>query len=291
MPKKGEEGFVLLPALWLSGLLAVALSSFLVHIKIHVKTAANLVENAKAELAADGVVQLVAYQLAFEADRKPLAGGIVSRCPVDREHIAFVRVQDQGGLVDLNAASPGTLEALLKILGLAPEKARSLADRIADFRDLDDSTRPNGAEADDYRMAGLALRPKNAPFLDKVELDQVLGMSEDLRHVMAPLVTVHSQQAGIDPMVAPEALRQAQAGALPAAHSQQQAFGIEVAVTSSTGSVFSRHAVVRILRRARKPFVISEWNRGGAEEAAEMLSRAPEPCLFAVHPHDEKTTP
>jgi general secretion pathway protein K len=290
MENENEEGFVLLPALWLSGLLAVALSAFLVHVKIHVKTAANLIENAKSELVADGIVQFVAYELASGRDRKQLAGGIVSRCQVDDEYVAFIRVQDQGGLVDLNATSPATLRSLLTLLGLAPEKAEGLAEKIADFRDVDDAVRPSGAEAEDYRAAGLPL-PKNAPFLDKAELDQVLGMSDDVRRQMAPLITIHSQQAGIDPITSPKVLREAQSGGLPMGHSQQQVFGIEAVVKSTSGSVFNRHAVVRIVQQARKLFVIKEWSRGGTEEAANMLSQPAGPCLFAVRFPGGQITP
>jgi len=290
MANGNEEGFVLLPALWLSGLLAIALSAFLVHVKIHVKAAANLVENAKTELAADGMVQLVAYELASGRSRKQLSDGIVSRCQFDEDHVAFIRVQDQGGLVDLNAASPATLEALLALLGVSPEKAEGLAEKIADFRDIDDAARPNGAEAEDYRAAGLPL-PKNAPFLDKAELDQVLGMSDDLRRHMAPLVTIHSQQAGIDPVTSPKVLRDAKVGALPMGHSQQQVFGLEAVVRSTSGSVFNRHAVIHIVRQARKLFVIKDWSRGGAEEAAEMLSQPAGPCLYAVRTHGGWITP
>jgi hypothetical protein len=108
---------------------------------------------------------------------------------------------------------------------------------------------------------------------------------------MAPLVTIHSQQAGIDPATSPKVLREANAGALPMGHSQSQVFGIEAVVRSTSGSVFSRHAVIHIVRQARKLFVIKEWSRGGAEEAADMLLQPAGPCLYAVRPHGRQITP
>jgi general secretion pathway protein K len=282
VPKDHEEGFILLPALLLAGMIAVALSAFLVHIKIEVKAGGNLVANAIAETLADGIVQLVAFDLAQAPDKKPLARGTVSRCAVDSDHTALVRVQDQGGLVDLNAASPATLAVLLALAGLPPEEARIYADRIADFRDTDESPRPNGAEAEEYRAAGLEVRPKNGPFLDVAELDQIIGMTEDLRRSLSPLITVHSHQAGRDISAAPGALRDAAAESLPSSRSQQQSFGIDVVVNSPSGA-FGRRAVIQILGRAERPFVINEWKRVSADEAAQLQSQPADSCPYATH--------
>jgi hypothetical protein len=108
---------------------------------------------------------------------------------------------------------------------------------------------------------------------------------------MAPLVTIHSQQAGIDPVTSPKVLREAKTGGLPMGHSQSQVFGIEAVVRSTSGSVFSRHAVIHIVRQARKLFVIKEWSRGGAEEAADMLSQPAGPSLHAVRTQGGRITP
>src|SRR5688500_11902166 len=58
-----QNGFVLVPAIWLSGLIAAALSAFLVIGKIDTRAAANLVHNLQAEVLADGIVRLVAFEL------------------------------------------------------------------------------------------------------------------------------------------------------------------------------------------------------------------------------------
>ena len=48
---------------------------------------------------------------------------------------------------------------------------------MADWRDPDDTTRPNGAEEADYRLAGLKQKPANAPFETVTELARVFGMT------------------------------------------------------------------------------------------------------------------
>jgi type II secretory pathway component PulK len=282
MSNDGESGFVLVPTLWLAGVIAAVLSAFLIHIRLDVKAAANLVENAKLEVTADGIVRLVAYELAHNRDGHLPTAGTVSRCPIDAQSTALIQVQDQAGLVDLNSASPAMLEKLGAAVGLGPEKARAVADRIADFRDADDQTRPNGAENAEYEAAGAGLQPKNGPFQDKAELDQVLDMTAGLRELLAPFVTVHSQQHGVDPAVVPNRLKDAIANGLPIAHSQRQSFAIDILVSSARGA-YHRHAIVRMLGKADEPFVITEWSRGSAESAAFLRSAPAEECQFGVY--------
>jgi general secretion pathway protein K len=62
-----------------------------------------------------------------------------------------------------------------KSVGFDPDQAESLADAIADFRDADNLKHLRGAEEPEYRAAGLAWGPKNAPFQTVEELQQVLG--------------------------------------------------------------------------------------------------------------------
>ena len=80
-------------------------------------------------------------------------------------------------------------------VGVDPAKAQSLADAIADFRDPDDLPRLHGAEEADYRDAGLAWGPTNAPFQTVEDLQQVLGMTADIYRRVAPDLSVYSLTA------------------------------------------------------------------------------------------------
>jgi hypothetical protein len=160
--------------------------------------------------------------------------------------------------------------------------ARAVADRFGVFRYLYDRTRPYGAEDGEYAAVGARLPPKNGPFQDKAELDQVLGITAEVRELLAPFVTVHSQQHGVDHAVAPDRLKQAIANRLPIAHSQRLSFAIDAVVSSPRGA-YHRHAVVRILGKADEPFVITEWSRGSAESAAFLRSAPAEECQFGVY--------
>ncbi len=115
----------------------------------------------------------------------------------------LVSMRDEAGKIDLNAAPDELIQGLFAAVGLEESSAASLTAAIADFRDADDETHLGGAEADDYRAAGLAWGPKNKPFEVVEELHQVLGMTREVYRLAAPGLTVYSRSKGVDVSVAP----------------------------------------------------------------------------------------
>ncbi len=90
---------------------------------------------------------------------------------------AFVSLQDEGGLLNLDAASPQAFERLLVGAGVPQASASGLADRLADAIDPDDLKRAGGAEAQDYVSAGQP-PPPNGPFRRADQVFGVLGWRE-----------------------------------------------------------------------------------------------------------------
>jgi general secretion pathway protein K len=78
-----------------------------------------------------------------------------------------------------------------------------MLDLIEDFRDPDDLQHVNGAEDNDYEDEGLEYGAKDAPFERIEELQQVLGMTPQLYEAMSRYLSVNSNSAGINPMLAP----------------------------------------------------------------------------------------
>ncbi|TWG89460.1 general secretion pathway protein K [Luteimonas sp. J16] len=104
-----------------------------------------------------------------------------------------VRIVDESGKLDLNAAEPASLSALMQVLGVERGRADALAAAIVDWRDGDDLTQPQGgAEDPQYAAAGLAWGAKDAPFETVAEVEQVLGMTPGLFAALAPHLTVYS---------------------------------------------------------------------------------------------------
>jgi general secretion pathway protein K len=114
-----------------------------------------------------------------------------------------VRVTDERGKLDINAADEQTLFNLLTGNGLEADEALSLAAAIMDWKDSDEIERANGAELGTYEAAGLGVGPGNRDFIMPEELLQVLGMSWDLYKKMEPGLTVFSNAGSPDPAYAP----------------------------------------------------------------------------------------
>ena len=202
-----ERGFAILVVIAAVGLLALAAALFARVTSSQVRASAVAVESARAKaLAAAGINLAVLKLLDFRANptgkqRAFAIGGEAFGCRLDN-NLIITEAQDEGGKIDLNFAGERLLRALLLGLDVAGARADALVDTILDYRDGDNIKRAKGAEEAEYRAAGRAQGPKNAPFSAVEELDQVLGIDAELLARLAPFVTAHSGKDGVDPVVA-----------------------------------------------------------------------------------------
>ncbi|MEH6874540.1 MAG: hypothetical protein V7849_09105 [Candidatus Competibacter sp.] len=204
----GQRGMVLVIVLWIVALLAVMAGTFAYSMRVETRLAASTVERAQARaLAEAGVAYAVAWQLnaSAGANRETRSRWPPNGDPHDwqfGEGRLRIEVVDAGGLVNLNAAGPELLGALLKAAGVARGDEGALAAAIQDWRDPDDQPLPGGAESAAYRAVGLP-GPKNDSFESVEELQQVLGMTRELQENLAGEVTVFARHAGVNPELAP----------------------------------------------------------------------------------------
>ncbi len=160
---------------------------------------------------------------------------------------------------------------------------------MRDYADDDDLTRLNGAEDRDYAAAGLPWDAKDAPFEAVEELQQVLGMTPLLYEAMAPALTVHSGQEGIDTSVAPRAVllalpetdaeavesylsarAEAPEGGGPTfvqaesfgTRSRSRFFTLRAESRLDNGAIFVREAVVALGGGRQQPYRLLSWKRG-----------------------------
>lgn len=281
-----SDAFVLVSVLWIVGIIAAATMALVLTVQVQIRTAANARQGAMLEETANGLARLTAFGL---ADRLAgpeahlfAASGVAYRCEPHGGSSALIAIQDQAGLVDLNAASPDLLKLLLS--AVAPDRTQAVG-AILDFRDADDETSPGGAEADGYRQAGKDYGPKNGPFQATAELDQVLGLEGEAASKLLPYVTVHGFQNGIDPAVAPPHLAKLlqEPGGVPQTQSQRQFFAIDVIVSADNGGRFHRKAMVAVTREPETPYRLVEWLQGpGQLEGETKAQRANGPgCLLS----------
>ncbi|TYT23180.1 general secretion pathway protein GspK [Luteimonas viscosa] len=118
-----------------------------------------------------------------------------------------VRIVDESGKLDLNAADAASLASLMRAVGIEPDPADAVAAAIVDWRDSDDLTQPQGgAEDPQYAAAGLPWGAKDAPFETVAEVEQVLGMTPDIYARLVEHLTIHSGLPIPDPRFATSAV-------------------------------------------------------------------------------------
>jgi general secretion pathway protein K len=195
----GQQGVALILVLWILALMTIMAGSFALSTQRESSLITNSRDRAKAVALADGGIHYAMFMLSlpnpaqrWRADGTPYrlaVGGV----PVE------VRIFDEGGKVDLNAARESTLRTLLSKVIQDENQAVKLTDAILDWRDNDDLKRLNGAESAEYLAAGLDQMPQNRNFLVLEELRGVLGITPSLYKKLEPLFTLYSNADGVNP--------------------------------------------------------------------------------------------
>jgi general secretion pathway protein K len=204
LARKRQQGIALVAVVWTLVLLAVLAASFTRSTRSGSYLARNLVANAQARALADaGIHRAVAGLFEQDPERQLALDGTEYRIDLDGGEVRL-RLQDEAGKIDLNRAPVTMLVALFKTVGLDAAGAEDLADAIADYRDRDEEPRPHGAEAADYKAAGLDHGPRNGRFSAIEELRQVLGMSDELYRRVKPAITVYGRGRRVNRANAPE---------------------------------------------------------------------------------------
>ena len=272
-----EQGFILVSVIWIVGLIAVMGTAFAMIVRSHTMTVSNESYNSKAEAIADGVTRYAIIQLL-----KPNVAGDVNGthkfCSWDEKASVSISLQDQGGLVDINTASPQLLEKLL--LGLGEDAAQSarLLEALNEFKGPLQQAHLDLSDLYPNKSFG----PKHEALISLDELDQIPGFSQQLLQKLRRLVTVYSQQTGIDPSKAPSDLRDILGPiAVPAeftSPSAQKVFSIDVLSELHNGARFHRQAIIVILGQPDRPFSILSWQPKYEDDPKRLPTNNP-PCI------------
>lgn len=210
-----RRGLALITVLWVLTLLSLIAASFSTSTRTEVRQAFNQAASARAEALADaGLNTAILGLLSARPGYEWRADGTVYGWDFGEGEIR-VSIRDEGGKIDLNAASETLLQSLFVAVGQSSSDAAALVARIVDFRDTNDLRGLNGAEDRDYRDQGLPYGAKDAPFETVEELRQVLGMTPDLYEAVAPALTVHARQRLPHEPTAPALVKAAMAGETP----------------------------------------------------------------------------
>src|SRR5436190_3191559 len=187
-----QRGIALVLVLWLTVMLTVIAGSFAYGMRNEALAARNALSWAQARALADGAIHRTAFELLRPKVSPDVwtADGSVRVWDDAGSQIAVSAI-DESGKIDLNTAPDALLKGLLMTAGgLDEPSAVQLVDVIGDWKDADDLRRPNGAEAADYKAAGLPYLPANSFFETVAEVQRVLGMTPALYAKLADNLTV-----------------------------------------------------------------------------------------------------
>ncbi len=204
-----QQGFALVLALWVLSLLTIMAGSFALNIKRESAVIASVKNSAEAHALAETGLTIASLMLLNPDEKKRWrADGSVYQITdagLLNKDDAEVRIRmiSENGKIDINKAEQKLLAALLAHSPIQDEHEQTkIVSAIMDWRDEDDLLNIDGAEADEYKDAGLKYKPRNKPFQTLGELQMVLGMTPELYQWLTPLITVYSGQANVNARLA-----------------------------------------------------------------------------------------
>jgi general secretion pathway protein K len=204
------RGAALLLVLWLIVLLTSLVGAFALTARIESLQGRVLSQGVVAEQAARAGLEYALVRIndsdprrQWRADGRDYAWGFAGAR-------VQLKIVDESGKVDLNAADHSLLAGLWQAVGVDQDVSARLASAIVDWRDRDSlSQAQGGAEDPQYAEAELPYGAKDAPFESVSELQQVLGMTPELYARAEPYLTVYGGLSHPDPRFADGVVLQA----------------------------------------------------------------------------------
>jgi general secretion pathway protein K len=202
MPSR-QRGVALILVIWVIALMGVLLGSFALIARTENFEARHLFDGTTARYAAQAGIERAVYELRNpDMTQRWVGDGRPYEFEFDGAQVQ-VELTDESGLIDINTADDALLQGLFASVGVPPDQAAALSDAIQDWRDPDDVPRPQGAELNEYKAAGLPYAPRNAPFQTVGEVQQVLGMNYDLFEKIEQAITIYGGGVQPNPAYAP----------------------------------------------------------------------------------------
>lgn len=284
-----QRGAALLLVLWLIALLTALVGAFALSARIEQLQQRVQDDTGRAQEIGRAGVSYAMSRLRADPTRPPWQpDGRLYHWQFDGAKVD-IRIEDEGGKINLNLADAALLERFLQALDVPPAQATQLAGAIIDWRDGDDlSPVGGGAELADYVAAGLPYGPRNARFETLGELQRVLGITPVLYRQMRPMLTLHGRQSrpdgrfargpvltalGLDAALVLAQREQEWSGADDPSRPASIATGsgtysIDCRVTDDRGRIATSRAVVRNARNVAmgRAYTVLEWEQGMASQ-------------------------
>lgn len=176
MPANNQHGFVLVLTLWVMVIVAIAAGYFAEHVARVIKLTQQSQLNTQTLIATTGTRADILYRLSTTSMSEYGLGN--TRIHLDNRPYhglgdTQLQLQDDRGLLNLNAIDDNRLQRFLGLMGIANIQHRRFIDTLRDFTDADKLHRLNGAEDAQYRAMGLPL-PANRNLITPWEVKRII---------------------------------------------------------------------------------------------------------------------
>ena len=198
-----QRGVALLVVLWLLILLTIVVGVYAILTRTEVMQARFLLDTTRARYAAEAGLHRAAYEM-FNPDMETRWVGDGRPYSIEfGTSTVEIRITDESGKININGADVDLLTELFFQQGVDELAAVSLADAVIDWRDADDFPTEYGAEIEEYDAAGYPYGPANQSFQSVDELQQVMGMTQEMFQSIRDLVTISGGGGRPNPAFAP----------------------------------------------------------------------------------------
>jgi general secretion pathway protein K len=278
-----QRGVALLLVLWACTLLAILLGGYAALARTEGLQARYQFAQTQAHYAAEAGLMRAVYGLQSPLPAQRWVGdGRPYTFRYDGATVS-VRAIDEGGKVDLNAASPEVLRGLFQAAGLKAAEAQALAGHVVDWRSPIVLEGDAAIQRAAYQAAGRDYGPRGGPFASIEELQMVLGMTPALYRQVAPAVTIWAGTTSPDPNTASPLALAAIPGMTPAQLEQiraaRQRNAADPQLVLNNGTTHSIHseasladgtrailrATIRLQAGQAQPYLVLRWQEGEAE--------------------------
>jgi general secretion pathway protein K len=275
MARKSARGYALVSVLWLVALLTGITAVYHAQARVEARLLTAALQRAQAEaLAEAGIWIAVREHFATTWTAADRSSRVMRAIDVDGTAVS-VTIADVSGLINLNAAPPDLLAAVLAArTALSTTEQAAVVDAILDWRDNDSTRSGAGAEDQDYAALNAAHGAKDAPFASVDELRLVHAMTPAAYRATAPAFTVFGNHARVNTAAAPpevlaalprestRTLADASGGSYDQRFVQQAGEDIYLASATATVSAVTVRvtATVRYARGEQRPVQVLAWS-------------------------------
>lgn len=261
-PRPAQDGFALVVVLWTVALLSLFVGSLSRAARIESRWASFDGKQAKAAVIAESGMWVALSAALSSGPERPLTFVVEVGAGA-----AEVRVEPVSARLNLNAADPAVLAALLGDSTSSTVERSELAARIVDWRDADSERGDGGFEDADYAASTSGGAAKDAPFYTVDELRAVAGIDEAAYRRIAPFLTVFGSEPGVDVRFARQDLAQLLgAGRGPGADEPVLLPTVGIMSIKGVGTFedvrAGEIAVVYLTGNSTRPYEILSWHSG-----------------------------